>query len=122
MRLKSDRPGSDVANFERNTRDRNDMPSSGSMSFVKTLAQRTAQRQGTPANTSHVPSTDFAPSDTSGLTAGMRVEHMKFGFGAVKSVDINGTERKAVIQFDTVGEKTATPEFCQIENSYNALV
>src|SRR5688572_16364606 len=35
-----------------------------------------------PANKTkeHVPSADFAPSDTSGLQAGQKVEHQKFGF------------------------------------------
>lgn len=116
MRMEAARPerNSDINNFERNSRDRNEMPSAGSMSFVKTLAQRTAQRQGTQPTGNHTPSADFAPSDTSALTAGIRVEHMKFGFGKVKSLDINGTERKAVIQFETVGEKTLLLSFAKL--------
>ena len=104
----------DRSNFEKSARDRNDMPSSGSMSFVKTLAQRTAQRQGTKPAVTHTPSADFAPSDTSSLVAGMKVEHMKFGFGVVKSVAVNGTERKAIIQFDTEGEKTLLLSFAKL--------
>ena len=36
-----------------------------------------------PAAAPHVPSIDFAPSDTSNLQAGDKVEHQKFGFGEV---------------------------------------
>ncbi|MFN3848685.1 MAG: ATP-dependent helicase [Spirosomataceae bacterium] len=62
----------------------------------------------------HTPSADFKPSDTSGLKEGMKVEHPKFGFGLVKRMDINGTDRKATIQFDTQGEKTLLLSFAKL--------
>ena len=44
----------------------------------------------------------------------MKVEHAKFGFGEVKSMSINGVERKAIIQFDTEGEKTLLLSFAKL--------
>ena len=95
-------------------RDRNDMPSAGSMSFVRSLAQQTGRNQAPQRAATHTPSADFAASDTSGLIAGMKVEHAKFGFGEVKSMSINGVERKAIIQFDTEGEKTLLLSFAKL--------
>lgn len=96
------------------SRSKDEMPSAGSMNFVRSLAQKTAQRQVPQPTVTHTPSADFAPSNTTELAAGMKVEHSKFGFGVVKSLDINGTERKAVIQFDVVGEKTLLLSFAKL--------
>lgn len=63
----------------------------------------------------YIPSQDFVPSDTKNLVEGDRVEHLKFGFGKVKKIDINGTDRKAVIQFEgTIGEKTLLLSFAKL--------
>ncbi|MEZ0485919.1 ATP-dependent helicase [Fibrella aquatica] len=96
------------------SRSKDEMPSAGSMNFVRSLAQKTAQRQVPQPTVTHKPSADFAPSNTAELAAGMKVEHSKFGFGVVKSLDVNGTERKAVIQFDVVGEKTLLLSFAKL--------
>lgn len=104
------RPRSEADPFERTERD---TPSGGSMAFVRSLAQKTA-RQSPQPTIAHTPSADFAPSDTSTLAAGMKVEHAKFGFGTVKSLDVNGTERKAVIAFDKAGEKTLLLSFAKL--------
>ncbi len=53
----------------------------------------------------HVPSTDFAPSDTSGLQAGQKVEHQKFGFGEVLKVEGSAHNPVATVQFEHNGEK-----------------
>jgi DNA helicase II / ATP-dependent DNA helicase PcrA len=53
----------------------------------------------------HIPSENFAPSDTSGLEAGQRVEHQKFGFGQVISVEGSAHNPIATIQFENAGEK-----------------
>ncbi|RRA98947.1 ATP-dependent helicase [Larkinella rosea] len=90
-------------------------PSGGSMSFVRSLAQKTAQQQAPQPTVAHVPSSDFAPSDTSKLAEGMRVEHMKFGFGLVQKIDQNGNDRKAVIKFETAGEKTLLLSFAKLK-------
>ncbi|GAB3246167.1 3'-5' exonuclease [Larkinella harenae] len=92
-----------------------DTPSGGSMSFVRSLAQKTARQQAPQPTVAHVPSSDFAPSDTSKLAEGMRVEHMKFGFGEVQKIDQNGNDRKAIIKFETAGEKTLLLSFAKLK-------
>jgi DNA helicase II / ATP-dependent DNA helicase PcrA len=68
-----------------------------------------------PAST-HVPSADFAPSNTANLKEGDKVEHQKFGFGDVKKMDTNGTDRKATIVFEKgVGEKTLLLSFAKLK-------
>ncbi|MCP1385517.1 ATP-dependent helicase [Runella salmonicolor] len=82
-----------------------------------TPASRLANGQRPSTQATSVPqsaSTDFVASDTSTLEEGNRVEHPKFGKGTVKKMDINGTDRKAVIQFDTVGEKTLLLSFAKL--------
>ena len=82
------------------------------MGFLKNITKKTAPVQA--ATTSHTPSSDFKPSDTSGLVEGQRVEHPKFGFGVVSKLDINGTDRKATVKFDGVGEKTLLLSFAKL--------
>lgn len=53
----------------------------------------------------HVPSPDFAASDTSNLQAGMKVEHQKFGFGEVKKVEGSAHNPIATVLFEKNGEK-----------------
>ena len=81
-------------------------------SFVKNLTPRKPQHINA---TVHTPSADFAPSDTSKLVQGMRVEHPKFGFGVVKEVDNTNNERKAKIDFEKVGEKTLLLSFAKLK-------
>jgi DNA helicase-2/ATP-dependent DNA helicase PcrA len=100
--------------FDRPERDRSESTSSGSMAFVRSLAQRTAARQAPQPTVSHTPSADFAPTSTADLAAGQRVEHAKFGFGTVKTVDVNGTERKATILFERAGEKVLLLSFAKL--------
>ncbi|MBA4058514.1 MAG: ATP-dependent DNA helicase, partial [Marivirga sp.] len=59
--------------------------------------------------------TDFAPSDTSSLKEGMKVEHPKFGFGLVTQMDSSGPDRKAKITFDDFGEKTLLLNFAKLK-------
>ena len=59
----------------------------------------------TPKVTAHIPSADFAPSDTSSLEAGQRVEHQKFGFGTVSSIEGSAHNPVATILFEKNGEK-----------------
>jgi DNA helicase II / ATP-dependent DNA helicase PcrA len=96
------------------SRSKDEMPSAGSMNFVRTLAQKTAQRQVPQPTVTHTPSAGFAPSNTADLAVGQQVEHAKFGYGTVKALDQNGTDRKAVIQFDTAGEKTLLLSFAKL--------
>ncbi len=82
-----------------------------------TPAGRLVSNQRTATQATNVPqpaATDFVASDTSALEEGNRVEHPKFGKGTVKKMDINGTDRKALIQFDVVGEKTLLLSFAKL--------
>lgn len=66
-------------------------------------------------NYQHVSSADFKASDAMSLEAGQRVEHQKFGFGIINSLEINGAERKAHILFEKgVGEKVLLLSFAKL--------
>ncbi len=63
----------------------------------------------------HIPSENFAPSDISNLSENNKVEHLKFGKGIVKKIEINGQERKATIAFEgAVGEKVLLLSFAKL--------
>jgi DNA helicase-2/ATP-dependent DNA helicase PcrA len=53
----------------------------------------------------HTPSANFAASDTSGLQAGQKVEHQKFGFGEVVKLEGSAHNPIATVKFDINGEK-----------------
>jgi DNA helicase-2/ATP-dependent DNA helicase PcrA len=83
--------------------------------FARNLIQRkTEAKPVTSAATNHVPSADFVPTDTFDLAEGDKVEHLKFGFGVVTKMDVNGTDRKATVKFDLVGEKTLLLSFAKL--------
>jgi len=77
--------------------------------------QRDRQRTSTRQKSNYKASPDFAPSDTSQLTSGMKVEHPKFGFGRVDNIDHQGANRKAKVIFDDVGEKTLLLSFAKLK-------
>lgn len=83
-------------------------------SFARNLVQRKTEAKPLTAATSHVPSQDFVPTDTFDLAEGDKVEHLKFGFGVVTKMDVNGTDRKATVKFDLVGEKTLLLSFAKL--------
>ena len=58
-----------------------------------------------PQPVSHVPSPNFVPSDTSGLQAGQKVEHQKFGFGEVLKMEGSAHNPVATVKFEHNGEK-----------------
>ena len=79
------------------------------------LIQRTNIPRPQVVGNTYKPSDDFFPSDTKNLTENDRVEHLKFGFGKVKKIDVNGTDRKATIQFEgNIGEKTLLLSFAKL--------
>lgn len=53
----------------------------------------------------HVPSAGFAPSDTSDLKIGQKVEHQKFGFGEVIKMEGAAHNPIATVNFEHNGEK-----------------
>lgn len=62
----------------------------------------------------HVPSPGFAPSDTSGLQVGMEVEHERFGFGKVLTLEGNKPDVKATIFFKEIGQKQLLLKFAKL--------
>ena len=62
----------------------------------------------------HVPTAGFAPSDTSNLQTGMEVEHERFGFGKVISLEGNKPDIKATIFFKEVGQKQLLLKFAKL--------
>ncbi len=62
----------------------------------------------------HKPTPGFAPSDTSALQVGMEVEHERFGFGKVMTVEGNKGEIKATIFFKELGQKQLLLKFAKL--------
>jgi DNA helicase-2/ATP-dependent DNA helicase PcrA len=86
-------------------------------SYAKNLVSGVQTRKLKPLNgkPGHTPSKNFAPSDTSGLAQGMRVEHPKFGYGKVIQLDQDGAQRKARVEFENFGEKTLLLSFAKLK-------
>jgi DNA helicase-2/ATP-dependent DNA helicase PcrA len=74
---------------------------------VRKAVERPAYIAPKPANKviEHQPAADFVPSDTSGLEAGMKVEHQKFGFGTVMKMEGAAHNPIATVEFEKNGEK-----------------
>jgi DNA helicase-2/ATP-dependent DNA helicase PcrA len=53
----------------------------------------------------HIPTKGFAPSDTSNLQAGQKIEHQKFGFGEVVKMEGAAHNPVATVKFEYNGEK-----------------
>ena len=53
----------------------------------------------------HTPSPDFKPDDFRLMKPGMKVEHQKFGYGHILSIDGNASNPIATIRFELSGEK-----------------
>ncbi|MBL4677101.1 MAG: UvrD-helicase domain-containing protein [Mucilaginibacter sp.] len=62
----------------------------------------------------HVPSAGFKPSDTANLQVGMQVEHERFGFGKVISLEGNKPDIKATIFFKEIGQKQLLLKFAKL--------
>lgn len=65
------------------------------MPSLKKLADKLAQ----PAPAAHNPAGDFKPDDASMMTAGMTIEHQKFGFGKITGIEGGANNRIATIEF-----------------------
>jgi len=85
--------------------------------YAKTLLTGIQRQKLTPINggTQTLSAKDFAPSDTSGLEEGMKVEHPKFGFGKVIKLDQEGAQRKATVHFKNFGDKTLLLTFAKLK-------
>lgn len=62
----------------------------------------------------HVPSEGFAPSDTSKLQVGHEVEHERFGYGKVLTIEGNKPDMKATIFFKEIGQKQLLLKFAKL--------
>ncbi|SEO07078.1 DNA helicase-2 / ATP-dependent DNA helicase PcrA [bacterium A37T11] len=62
----------------------------------------------------HVPTAGFVPSDTSNLQVGMEVEHERFGFGKVITLEGNKPDIKAIIFFKELGQKQLLLKFAKL--------
>jgi DNA helicase-2/ATP-dependent DNA helicase PcrA len=58
-----------------------------------------------PKPVEHIPSPEFAPSDTSRLQEGQKVEHQKFGYGLVTKIEGSAHNPIATVKFELNGEK-----------------
>lgn len=79
---------------------------------LTSLGQSTnvAGRQGEQTNITARP----AASSDGELTVGKHVQHERFGNGIVKSLEGEGDNRKAIVQFETFGEKTLLLRFAKL--------
>jgi DNA helicase-2/ATP-dependent DNA helicase PcrA len=84
--------------------------------YAKNLVNGIRKKTAPPVNknSGYKAPADFAPSDTSGLKEGMKVEHPKFGFGTVLQMDFSGADKKAKINFSDAGEKTLLLSFAKL--------
>ena len=68
----------------------------------------------TPPPLTHTPSPGFSPSPIADLRVGQRVEHDRFGYGTILSLEGDGPNRKAVVDFETGGQKTLLLKFAKL--------
>ncbi|HEY0039111.1 MAG TPA: UvrD-helicase domain-containing protein [Flavisolibacter sp.] len=85
-------------------------------SFVSTLIGGGAKSK----EVTHVPSSNFIPSDITKLEEGMRVEHQKFGFGNVLKLEGSAHNPVATIKFDQNGEKKIMLNYAKLMIVANA--
>lgn len=86
----------------------------GSDAFSKPKAPATPPKTTSILAKAHVPTPGFTPSDTSNLQNGMEVEHERFGFGKVISLDGNKPDIKATIFFKEIGQKQLLLKFAKL--------
>ena len=61
-----------------------------------------------------VPDADFTPTPLSELRQGDRIEHNRFGFGVLKSIEGTAPDIKARIEFDGYGEKILLLRYAKV--------
>jgi DNA helicase-2/ATP-dependent DNA helicase PcrA len=95
---------------------------------LNALFERRENRQGTektpistilgtaPSRNTNLPEPDpnFEPGDISGLKAGDKVTHQRFGNGTVIAVDGDADNRKATVLFEGLGEKKLVLKFAKM--------
>jgi DNA helicase II / ATP-dependent DNA helicase PcrA len=68
-----------------------------------------------PKVVAHIPTSNFEASDTSNLQAGQKVEHQKFGFGIVLTVEGSAHNPIANIAFELNGEKKIMLNYAKLK-------
>ena len=63
----------------------------------------------------HTPSENFQPSDTSALQEGQKVEHQKFGFGTIQTLEGSAHNPVAIILFEKNGEKKIMLNYAKLK-------
>ncbi len=61
-----------------------------------------------------VPDADFVPTPVTELRAGQKIEHNRFGFGVIRSIEGTAPDLKATIAFDGFGEKILLLRYAKI--------
>lgn len=64
--------------------------------------------------TRRTPDPNFKADPVSELRAGQRVEHDRFGFGTIISLEGMGADLKAVVEFDETGKKTLLLKYAKL--------
>ncbi|MEN7546766.1 UvrD-helicase domain-containing protein [Rapidithrix thailandica] len=62
----------------------------------------------------HTVSQNFKPNNPDELQQGQKVEHAKFGFGKIVSIDTHGKDKRAKVHFENFGEKTLILSFAKL--------
>ena len=55
-----------------------------------------------------------SPSEINAIQVGMKVQHAKFGMGKVLTIEGSGKDRKAVVFFENIGQKTLLLAFAKL--------
>lgn len=80
-----------------------------------TSLKKLADKINKPAPSTHVPSGNFIPDDPMEMEVGMQVEHIKFGFGTIKTLEGGSNNRIATIEFkEGHGNKKIMLNFAKI--------
>ena len=60
-------------------------------------------------------SSSFKSSDIDDLIEGAKVRHQVFGLGTIEKIDNNSNQKKAIVNFKNVGEKTLLLNFAKLK-------
>ncbi len=80
----------------------------------KESVQPQAPRRLKPVSSPNGPTVPNNPAEIMAIQVGMKVSHAKFGIGKVLSVEGSGTDRKAVIFFENLGQKTMMLQYAKL--------
>ena len=57
----------------------------------------------------------MSSNDINELNEGMNVRHQIFGVGTIKKIDLHSNQKKAIVNFKNVGEKTLLLNFAKLK-------